>query len=172
MKIKLLVLLTGTFLAVAYLIGCGGGGNNNNTSCPAGQTYVNGVCQVGVGVNGYGNCQQYINTPTYATCMAQSGCGAGVGVAGGMPPYYGGGYSNYGGGYGNYGGAYQGGVAGYPGQNCGGVAGGYSPVAGVYPPYPPQGGGYIYQPYPPIPPPYYGPYAPPGISWGVGVNLH
>jgi hypothetical protein len=171
MKIKLLVLLTGTFLAVAYLIGCGGGGSNNS-SCPAGQTYINGSCQIGVGVNGYAACQQYYGTAQYQTCIAQSGCSGGVATPYGGSPYGG---SPYGGAYGGqYGYGGVNGVAGYPGQNCGGVAGGgyYPGGGGVYPPYPPQGGGYIYQPYPPMPPPYYGPYAPPGISWGVGVNLH
>src|SRR5258708_5533040 len=120
MKIKLMVLIAGTFLAVAYLVGCGGGGNNNNNSCPNGQM-VNGVCQqYGYGAGGYQQCLQYPQgTQPYITCMQQMGCGAGGIGAGG----YAGGYGQPGygqPGYGGYaGGGYAGGVGAYPNQNCG-----------------------------------------------------
>ena len=105
MKIKLLVLLTGSFMAIAYLVGCGGGGSNNNSSCAAGQTWNGSTCIVGYGAYGASQCTQYgvgstqynsclqstcaqygtIGTAQYQQCMTSTG----VGMTPGMPGYTG-----------------------------------------------------------------------------------
>jgi hypothetical protein len=181
MKLKLLVLIAGTLLAVAYLVGCGGGGNNNNNaqSCQAGYTWNGSSCVYGAtGAYGQGNCQAQPSTvwsqqaqACVAICQLNGSVGGIVngvctpvnncgGQTYGQYPYSPGyGYPQQNGG--QYG--YQGvGNQGCNGFNGGTGGGGYYPGGG--------GGGYPY----PIQYPYnYNPYyGNGGMTWGVSFYGH
>jgi hypothetical protein len=134
MKTKIFILLTGAFIATAYLAGCGGGGNNNNP------TVATTVCQTPQIANNTTYYQQCVANPAaYAGCTATTTT---TGYGYGTTPGYG--YGNTGYGYGNT-------TAGYPQQNVNstcpipGYATGYGQAGYGQPGYVGQSG-YIGQP--------------------------
>jgi hypothetical protein len=177
MKIKLMVLITGTLLGVAYLVGCGGGGNNNNNNgnCGAGYTWNGSTCVYGATAYGQGNCQAQPGTiwAQQANACVQvcslGGSGQQGGIINGQCQYIpsncgqtGYGQTGYQGGYGGYQSGYQNGYqnSGFSGgQGCNGFqGGGYGQGGGQYGPYPQQ------YPY------YYSPYGGSSIYWNL--NFH
>jgi hypothetical protein len=138
MKTKIFILLTGAFIATAYLAGCGGGGNNNNAVAANCQAFGQGTAQYNACIANptlYSSstvCQtpQIANNPTtYQQCLANPSIYASCGISTGgyQTPYAG----AYGGNYAPYG-------ASYPNQNLGGAGcpiPGFTGGAGFQSPY-------------------------------------
>jgi hypothetical protein len=172
MKLKLMILVAGAFLGVAYLVGCGGGGNNNNNgNCQAGYTWNGANCVYGAynsyGVNGgQGNCGSGSIWSTQAgTCVqACNYNGTQGGFIGGQCQYV---PSNcgYAGGQGYNG--YQGYQGNQPGfdfnqPGCSGIPGQGGPI------YP--GGGGQWGPYPVQYPYQYNPGGGNSVFWSLNFG--